>query len=276
MPIKLHRINDTVVGAIPQFTGGELDKRPLKGKHLFQNPYSNVFLLARKCSGKTSTIFEIIKGRITRETKVIIFCSTVYKDNSYIQIRKYLEMKHIELECYASIKEDGEDHLQRIVDELEVKAEEAEKERNAPKQVKQNILNCDDDCEEEEDEKPYKSKHKSPELLFIFDDLSTELQSKSLVTLLKKNRHFFCECILSSQWLCDLSPAARRQIDYFLVFGGQSPEKLLSIFKDADISIPFDTFDDIYHYATEKQYSFLYIDTRLNMFRRNFNLQIKI
>ncbi len=274
--INLKQINDSYVDEIPQFTGGEKDKRPLRGEHLFKNPFSNIFLLARKCSGKTSTIFKIIKERITRETKIYLFCSTLYKDNSWIQIRKYLEMKKIEVVCFTSIKEGGMDQLKNIVDTLEMEAKVAEEERLNPTHKKpyKNILLLDESDEEEV--KPYKSKYKSPQILFVFDDLSTELQSPSLVSLMKKNRHFLCECIVSSQWITDLTPASRRQLDYILLYGGSSPEKLASIYKEADIWTTYDVFERIYQFATEKPYSFLYIDTRFHTFRRNFNTEINI
>ena len=49
----------------------------------------------------------------------------------------------------------------------------------------------------EEPKKQRKSKYRAP-------DLSTELKSRSLLALLKKNRHYRSKLIISSQWLHDL------------------------------------------------------------------------
>lgn len=274
--IKLHKINDTEVNEIPCFTGGEKDKREVKGKHLFENPFCNVFLCAKKASGKSTVIFKIIKECITRETKCYLFCSTIYKDDNWLQIRKYLDLKKIEYECFTSIEEDKVDEVKKIIKQLEDEAKENEliEKESKIKVKKQNLILCDDD--EDEEEKKYKSKYKSPQLMFIFDDMSTQLQSESICALVKKNRHFKSCCLFSSQWFSDLKPSARLQIDYFLLFRAINIDKLKTIYKDADISIPYETFERIYHYATEKPYSFLYINPRDCTFRRNFNLQIQI
>ncbi len=61
--------------------------------------------------------------------------------------------------------------------------------------------------------------------MWVLDDLSTELKSKSLVVLLKKSRHFG-SVFISSQWWHDLDPQSRAQIDYGLIYGGQREDKL--------------------------------------------------
>ena len=80
--------------------------------------------------------------------------------------------------------------------------------------------------------KEKKSKYLTPEYIIIFDDLSSELKSKSLLSLLKFNRHFKAKLIISSQWLHDLLPESRKQIDLFLIFKGFSEEKIALFYKD--------------------------------------------
>ena len=70
--------------------------------------------------------------------------------------------------------------------------------------------------------KSKKAKFLAPEYMIIFDDLSSELKSRSLLSLLKFNRHFKAKLIISSQWLHDLLPESRKQIDLFLIFKGFS------------------------------------------------------
>ena len=112
--------------------------------------------------------------------------------------------------------------------------------------------------------------------MIVFDDLSGELKSKSLLNLLKKNRHYKSKLIISSQWIHDLLPESRKQLDVFIVFKGFTKLKMMEIYKDCDSSILFDTFFNIYQQATEQPHSFLYIDSRSDTFRQNFNKQFII
>jgi hypothetical protein len=108
--------------------------------------------------------------------------------------------------------------------------------------------------------------------MIIFDDLSSELKSRSLLSLMKFNRHFKSKLIISSQWIHDLLPESRKQIDLFLIFKGFE-EKIALIYKDCDSGVPFETFYLIYKRSTLKPYSFMYIDTRSDAFRCNFSKQ---
>jgi hypothetical protein len=124
--------------------------------------------------------------------------------------------------------------------------------------------------------KPRKSKFIDCEYIIVFDDLSTELKSKSLVGLLKKNRHFKAKIIIASQYYLDLLPESRKQMDYFLLFKSQSLDKLQAIYKDADLSIDYETFLKLYKDATEEKYSFLYIDCGQESFRKKFDKELII
>ena len=58
----------------------------------------NIFLCARKKSGKTSALFKIMKECVVNKTIIIVFCSTAsYKDKNWIQIRKYFEKKNMDV-----------------------------------------------------------------------------------------------------------------------------------------------------------------------------------
>ena len=112
--------------------------------------------------------------------------------------------------------------------------------------------------------------------IIVFDDLSSELKSRSLLSLLKQNRHYKSKVILSSQYLNDLLPESRKQMDLFLIFKGFPIKKMQEIYKDCDSGIPFELFLKIYQKATKKPHSFMYIDSRSDQFRRNFNEQFLI
>jgi hypothetical protein len=51
-------------------------------------------------------VFKILKECSGRKPFLIIFCSTVYKDKDWIQVRKYFEKKGMEIRVCTSIYED--------------------------------------------------------------------------------------------------------------------------------------------------------------------------
>jgi len=264
--VRIQKINNIVVKPVRGM--GEVDHRPVKGESLFSEIYANIFLCAKKKSGKTSVIAKIIKECTTSETKVIVFSSTFNKDDIWRSIEKFCDLRRIDFLGMTSLVEDGVDQLDSLVKDLErAKRPETEK-----KLAGHGHLLWED---EEEDEKPKKLKYRAPEFLIVLDDLSTELKSKSLTALLKKNRHFRMKIVISSQYWNDLLPESRKQLDYILVFKAIPENKLEEIYHDADLSIPFEQFVVMYHQATKQQFSFLYIDTRNEEFRRNFNSRLQ-
>jgi len=292
--ISLQQINNQVVKAIPI---PDEDVRPIKGYDICEEVYANIFLCARKKSGKTSALFKILKECAGRKTKIVVFCSTCYKDKNWIQIRKYFEKKNMDIMVFTSIYEDGTDQLADLVEELKREAKEQEEAENEEQEPEAEIDRCDDildrlqrmhsrasgqaNQDEEEEATPQKrkekkSKYQSPEYIIVFDDLSSELKSRSLLSLLKFNRHFKSKLIISSQWLHDLLPESRKQIDLFLIFKGFPEDKIALIYKDCDSSVPFETFYEIYKRSTKYPHSFMYIDTRSDEFRRNFDCKFII
>lgn len=264
----LRKINHEKVD-VPVFAGAG-ETRPVKGSNLFDELYCNVFLCAKKRSGKTSVIYTMLKRCCGRDTKVIAFVSTLHKDSSWTAIQKMLKDRHIYFEGYTSIFDDqGQDILATFMKGEEMPPEVEDKE--APKAK----LNIFDNNDKDEPQKEKKTKYVAPEYIIILDDLSNELHTPSVTALLKKNRHLKCRVVLSSQWINDLVPAARKQLDYVLLFKGQSFQKLEEIFRDVDVSVPFDTFVKHYQIATQKNYYFLYIDVRGDTFRINFDTQIE-
>ena len=80
--ISLKQINRQYVKPIPI---PDEDHRPIKGFDICEEVYANIFLCARKKSGKTSALFKILKECSSKKT-IMAFCSTCYKDKNWIQI----------------------------------------------------------------------------------------------------------------------------------------------------------------------------------------------
>lgn len=324
MEITLKKINDEVV--VPLKVGGSKDMRPVKGEKLFSEVYANIYLCARKKSGKTVVIQKIVKECCGRGTTVLAFCSTINKDSNWLAIKKWCAKHKIAFEGFPSIKEHKIDFLEKFLHRLEDEAEEDqivpgaesdedEKRGSIPtyrgagaqslnffggKKAREDYdsAGSDESSADEGDDmfgegrredyeqamaekRLFDKKHRTsmirrdpyqaPEYLLIFDDLSHELKLPSLVALLKKNRHYRLKVALSSQYINDLKPESIKQMDFILLFKGQSDDKLAKIIKDADIAIDLPTLKIIYDDATKEDFGFLYIDVRNDAFRKNFD-----
>lgn len=237
------------------------DTRPVRGANLFPEVYSNIFMCARKKSGKTLTIAKCLRRCAGPTTKIMVFCSTINKDSTWLAIRAWAQQKNLPFIGYTSIiDDDGNNLLKDLITSMQ--KPEGEKEHS-----------LFDEEEEEEEEVPC---YQSPEWIFVLDDLSDELRKPIIATFLKKNRHFRAKIIISSQYMNDLMPAACKQLDYVLLFKGQAQDKIEKICKDVDSHVSKEVFWDLYKFATKEPYSFLYVDVRGCTFRRNFDTLLSI
>lgn len=227
--IKLETINDIVVK--PILTKKVDDKDPMF------NGYFNLAIIAKKNSGKSVVVGNILKKYAKKGTNLWIFSSTINIDPTY---KKILEGVKGHVETFTHfIDEDKNNILDEILAQLRDSNAESD-----------NII--------------------------VFDDMSTLLRHKSVDMLLKSNRHYHCRVIIACHSVTDLNPSSRKMLDYALLFRGHNDEKLETIYNDLDVSIDYDTFKDIYDIVTEKPYSFLYVNTRTDELRSNFNKKIII
>ena len=112
------RINNKHVKAIP-IDESKKDKRQAKGWQVIPECYANIALIAKKKSGKTSVIFQLIKECAGRDTNIIAFVSTLLKDEGWMHIKEYCENRGISFVGYTSLKEDGVDQLAELVKHLQ-------------------------------------------------------------------------------------------------------------------------------------------------------------
>jgi len=238
--LSLQKVNDEKI--VPFQTGG--GKKSFRGDTILPDQHSNVFLLGRKRSGKTTVLWHILKKIVGKLTVVFIFCPTVEKDDSWMEIVRRLEQKNITVETFPSlVDEDGEDKIEEIIDNLTSRE------------------NMD---------------LKYPEVVCVFDDISSDLKNRNLPTLVKMNRHLRTTNIFSSQYVHDLPPGILKNVDLWLIFKGQPKEKLEKIYKDSSIGVPKELFFQIYHHATGEPYSFLYLDAQKEKFRKGLSKEYRV
>ena len=268
--MHIKKINNQIVKPMRFTDDDDEDTRPVKGSAIFPTLNANIFLIAKKHSGKTVTVGKIIKECASSSTTVICICSTIYKDIAHKKIKKYCKLHNIPYIGFTSMIYDGVNVLDTLMDFLEDRAEMELEEEYNPKEKTSPCLFNDSD---EEVEKKRKSKYQVPEYIIYLDDLSNELKNPSLLKLFCEQRHSKMKVIVSTQYLTHIHPSSHCQCDYSLIFGGMPDEKLEKLHDNLDLAIPFDKFYTLYKNATEKKYSFFYIDIRDETFRRNFNHQ---
>jgi len=251
------------------------DNRPIKGSDLVTEIFAQIFIVAKKNSGKSTALANLIPDIINKTTKVFAFCKTIHQDDIWKDIKKNLKKSKVEYYFFDSIIDDraGVNHLDVILDNIqqEKKKQEEEDEDEKNHKNKNKLAKILFEDSEDEDEKTRKSKYRVPENLFIFDDISGELKNSALTRLLKTNRHFKSKVIISSQYPYDLLPESRKNIDLWLLFKGETDVKLFQLHKDMDSELNFDQFYQLYKKATEQKYSFFYCDARLSDYRINFD-----
>jgi hypothetical protein len=264
---KINNIGDIK----PIIVGAGNDPSKVKFGQVFGNPYNTTFLCAKRKSGKTSVLGEILDKTINKKTVIWVFCPTTNVDDSWKAIISKLQKKGNIVNVFDSIMEGKKNQLTEIIDELARGEEEEEK---VPKIKSKKLICCDDNIEEEKETK-YKPKKISPEHVFILDDLSHELKNPAVYKLLKNGRHLKASCYISFQWPMDIMPAGWKNCEYAICFKSFSEDKLEHIYKQLDLTIPLQDFINIYKYVMkDNKYDFLFIDAKNEKFRKNFNKEL--
>src|SRR4051812_12792741 len=87
---------------------GIQDKRKIKGFSLIPHLYCSIFALARKKSGKTTTISLILKHcALPKITTLIIFSGTVHHDEGWVHTIKDLKAAGVAVVEFTSLYSDN-------------------------------------------------------------------------------------------------------------------------------------------------------------------------
>jgi hypothetical protein len=275
--IKETKLNNVSVKPIVDANPSDVTK--IKGYALIPMNYWTLFICSKKKSGKTSLINEITKKCTDKRTVFWIFCSTYKIDASWVEIIKMLEERGNQVNTFDTIQDGKENILDSILDGLSDeptdKPVKEEKQSGEGITIKKPEFNIFGSGKQEKEKKEYVPKKSASKNLFIFDDISSQLKNPAVARLLKQHRHSGSSVIISSQYLHDIRPESTLQIDYFFAFRSFSEEKLLYIHKVLDLSIDFNKLWELYKYATEKPFNFLYLNVRTEEMRQNFNKKLE-
>ncbi|DAC81601.1 TPA_asm: FtsK [Physarum slime mold MELD virus] len=263
MVIKDKKINNQQIEVIP--TNDPPPER-IHGYDVVPKLYGNVFMCAKKGSGKTNVVWHILKNCADKDLYVYIFSGTVHNDSNWEHIAKELTRRGIGYEMHLDTSE-----LLQIIDSLRVDTpDDANGKTDLPEIFRKFV--------------DIKIKKKNEKIIcitcyfFVFDDMSEELKSRRIKTLIKQHRHYKSKVIVSSHYPNDLEPGCQKQGDMWILFAGHGGDKLEMMRQAMSLGKEIDEkkFNEIYDHATAAPYSFLNVVPVKNRFMQNFNTELII
>ncbi len=108
-----------------------IKEEEIRGYDYFTNLYANIDVCAKRKSGKSTLIYNILNNCTGRRTNVVFFCSTINRDDTYKRILEMLEKQKIKTVCYDHFIQEKENILNTILRELNEAMEHAEEEKIA-------------------------------------------------------------------------------------------------------------------------------------------------
>ena len=266
------KINSVVVKPVKTV---KMEPTDILGYDIIPNLYGVVYIPSKKESGKSTIVYNMVKKLANKYTIVYIFCSSYDIDPTYAEMMNYLDKKGIQFHVFKSLTDGKIDHLADVMNQMEENIEAEKEEEEAEEEKEPPIVRYHEETKEIK-VKVRKPKKVACKHLLLFDDVSPELKNHNVSKLMFKNRWFKSKVIISAHWLNNLQPACRKQVQYYIILGSISEKKLNELYLNADLRIEYDKFYELFKYATEKPFSFLYIDTIKNKYRINFNEEIII
>lgn len=278
------KVNDIRVKAV-------LRDKPFSHKNvhaydMFQHPYPNVACIASKNSGKTVSIFNMLKERLCPGAKVYIFCPSVHRDSTYKQIKRLVKERGCELEAHDHFiqgkgknKEDLIDKL--LEDHFGMEDKPTRKKIESEKQdidlytsmfgFQQPVIQMGDNHMVETPKKPSERKRMASDVFVILDDLSRDMRAKSINRLLSRNRHIKASVFMCCHSCNDLLPSSLVNLDYLLLFPNIGRKKIGELHERLGLPMEEEQFQKLYKDATCKKYNFLYCDRKSDKYRCCFD-----
>lgn len=224
-------------------------------KDIINIPFWTCFLSGKKGSGKTSTLGTLLMNTsIPKYTIIRIFSTTTGQDETMKEILKKFDKYKQEYEIYENLyDEEGNNLFEKQF-----------------KEIQNEIIELNPKLE--------KSKVLYPLYIYVIDDMSHILRDKALEKFIFRHRHLRTCFILSSQYYNHISPPIRANINFLILFGDISLEKLKLIYSEKINSkkFNFDDFIELYDQITSQKYQFMYINCDELEIRKNLNYKIDL
>ena len=207
-----------------------------KPPHPFpQTPGANGCFLSPSGGGKTTTLIALLLGPYKDIfEEVHVFSPSVDIDSAWAPVKAFADR----LTASSFHSEWSEQALKDIMDRQRGKIKEL---------------------------KDAKSKKPLPQILTVIDDFSDRYDvmhaaANILTTLFIRGRHFGSSCWLSSQKLTAISPIARVNFRFVLVWRLRSAREIEALVEELSALYPKQILYDMYEQAVEEPHSFWYVN----------------
>ena len=97
--IKEKKLNDQKIQPI-KLIANSISPEKIKGYDVIPKLYANIFICAKKGSGKTNVIWRIIKNCADKNSFIYIFSGTAHNDENWEYIMNELDKKEIGYEIF--------------------------------------------------------------------------------------------------------------------------------------------------------------------------------
>ncbi len=112
-------------------------QKKFPGSEIFDYRWFNLYICAKRRSGKTVLIYNLLKKFVRPNTIVLFFVSTFYSDANYEAMRDFLDKKNIPYEPHTSIRDErGTDQVRAFVRALQEEKREEQIRKDLKKQKK--------------------------------------------------------------------------------------------------------------------------------------------
>ena len=220
-----------------------------------QTPGCNGCFLAPSGQGKTTTLVSLLLGPYKDIFDSIhVFSPSVDIDSAWAPVKAFADR----LKASSFHSEWDEQALKDIT----------ERQRDSIKALKD-----------------AKSKKPLPQVLFILDDWTDRYDimhaaSNILTTLFIRGRHFGSSCWVSSQKLTAISPVARTNFRFILVWRLRSAREIEALIDELSALYPKQILYEMYEQAIEEEHSFWYVNmvakSKQDMFHMRFEYKMVI
>ena len=241
-------------------------KKSKKSKIPSNVPQGNCLFIAPSNSGKTNLIINLLLRNsfkyLEEYKKIYIMSPTIHLDDAWYPMQEYINQEREKRErLWMKLKRKGV-HPRRIPENLRPENDQ---------------IIVIDEYDDELLGELLKNSSKE-KMLVILDDLAESLPKSTKKSNLEKifirGRHSNVYCWITSQKYVKVNPTIRLNSPSYVLFNANTNEKRKIAEELATTSV--DDFLDMYDYATEEKYNFLYVNQKAqDRYSKNFEVILK-
>lgn len=249
------KVNDMEIVPLVNDPG---DKRPYKYSDILNHPYNIIFIAAKKNSGKTVLITNLIKKIADKKnTTIRYFSTTLQNDKDLVKFIDQMREKGYHIDTFSSLAYENKknERYKNILDKQLTEIDSFVRNKKKMEQF-------------------YELKNQIPLVMYVFDDFRIALRENKLINdMASRNRHLKSVLVYSSQRFNDVAPIVRINTNVQILFRGMRDIDLEKVYDElvTQYTITYDQFIKLYKDATNPNYGFLFVDSDFQEFRKNIN-----